>query len=126
MADTNRNPDPTADELDEGTPIMQQVLDNPFLLLFLGIAMPTVLYIVRQPLHRLEGSWIVLSLIWRLIMFFMMPYWHIYGKQNLANEAYGTTPDAYTKKSQAVVDQYTARKDTAQDIPVVQPPAERR
>jgi hypothetical protein len=27
-------------------PIMQQVLDNPFLLLFLGIAMPTVLYIV--------------------------------------------------------------------------------
>src|SRR6266511_1289770 len=34
------------DELEEGTPIMQQVLDNPFLLLFLGIAMPTVLYIV--------------------------------------------------------------------------------
>ena len=25
---------------------MQQVLDNPFLLLFLGIALPTVLYIV--------------------------------------------------------------------------------
>jgi hypothetical protein len=46
MADTNRNPDPTADEMDEGIPIMQQLLDNPFLLLFLGIAMPTVLYIV--------------------------------------------------------------------------------
>lgn len=46
MADTNRNTDPTADEMDEGIPIMQQVLDNPFLLLFLGIAMPTVLYIV--------------------------------------------------------------------------------
>ena len=26
--------------------IVQQLLDNPFLLLFLGIAMPTVLYIV--------------------------------------------------------------------------------
>ncbi len=25
---------------------MQQLLDNPFLLLFLGVAMPTVLYIV--------------------------------------------------------------------------------
>jgi hypothetical protein len=34
------------EELEEGTPIMQQILDNPFLLLFLGIAMPTVLYIV--------------------------------------------------------------------------------
>ena len=27
-------------------PVMQQVLDNPFLLLFLGITVPTVLYIV--------------------------------------------------------------------------------
>ncbi len=26
--------------------IMQQVLENPFLLLFLGVAMPTVIYIV--------------------------------------------------------------------------------
>lgn len=31
---------------DEPVPAMQQILDNPFLLLFLGIAMPTVLYIV--------------------------------------------------------------------------------
>jgi hypothetical protein len=31
---------------DEPVPVMQQVLDNPFLLLFLGVAIPTVLYIV--------------------------------------------------------------------------------
>jgi hypothetical protein len=31
---------------DEPVPAMQQILDNPFLLLFIGIAMPTVLYIV--------------------------------------------------------------------------------
>lgn len=31
---------------DEPLPVMQQLLDNPFLLLFIGIAMPTVLYIV--------------------------------------------------------------------------------
>lgn len=31
---------------DEPVPVMQQMLDNPFLLLFIGIAMPTVLYIV--------------------------------------------------------------------------------
>ncbi len=46
MADTNRNSDLTADEMDESIPIMQQLLDNPFMLLFLGIALPTVLYIV--------------------------------------------------------------------------------
>ena len=31
---------------DEPVPAMQQLLDNPFLLLFIGVAMPTVLYIV--------------------------------------------------------------------------------
>ena len=34
------------EEADEPIPAMQDLLDNPFLLLFLGIAMPTVLYIV--------------------------------------------------------------------------------
>jgi hypothetical protein len=38
---------PVEDEaLDEPVPLMQQLLDNPFMLLFLGIAVPTVLYIV--------------------------------------------------------------------------------
>ncbi len=31
---------------DEPVPAIQQLLDNPFLLLFIGIAMPTVLYVV--------------------------------------------------------------------------------
>ena len=31
---------------DEPIPFMQRVLDNPFLLLFLGVAVPTVLYII--------------------------------------------------------------------------------
>jgi hypothetical protein len=30
----------------EHIPVMQRVLDNPFLLLFLGIVMPTVFYIL--------------------------------------------------------------------------------
>jgi hypothetical protein len=30
----------------ERVPFMQRVLDNPFLLLFLGVVMPTVLYII--------------------------------------------------------------------------------
>ncbi|MBZ0208585.1 MAG: hypothetical protein K8F92_02880 [Hyphomicrobium sp.] len=30
----------------ERIPIMQQILDNPFLLLFIGVTIPTVLYLV--------------------------------------------------------------------------------
>jgi hypothetical protein len=31
---------------DEPVPVMQQILDNPFLLLFLGVVVPTVLYVI--------------------------------------------------------------------------------
>lgn len=31
---------------EEPMPAMQQILDNPFLLLFLGVAIPTVIYLV--------------------------------------------------------------------------------
>jgi hypothetical protein len=37
---------PNPNEPAERIPAMQHLLENPFLLLFLGIAMPTVLYIV--------------------------------------------------------------------------------
>ena len=31
---------------DEPVPIMQRILDNPFLLLFLGVTIPTIFYIL--------------------------------------------------------------------------------
>ncbi|MFA7665571.1 MAG: hypothetical protein WCY32_05565 [Burkholderiaceae bacterium] len=33
-------------EKEEPVPVFQQILDNPFLLLFLGVTIPTVLYIL--------------------------------------------------------------------------------
>jgi hypothetical protein len=41
MADDPKNATPP-----ERIPFMQRVLDNPFLLLFLGITIPTVLYLI--------------------------------------------------------------------------------
>ena len=35
-----------AEQKEERVPVMQQILDNPFLLLFLGITIPTVFYIL--------------------------------------------------------------------------------
>lgn len=77
----------------------------------------------KQPLDRVEGTWIAIAFLWCLFMFFMMPYWHIFGKQNLSNEAYRTSADAYSKKAQAMVDKYTVRTETDEKIPVVHPPA---
>ena len=40
------NHTPDSKQPPEKVPAMQQLLDNPFLLLFIGITVPTVLYIV--------------------------------------------------------------------------------
>jgi hypothetical protein len=34
------------DKQEQPVPLMQRVLDNPFLLLFLGVATPAVLYLI--------------------------------------------------------------------------------
>lgn len=45
MTDATQNI--TSEEMpDEPAPAMQQVLDNPFLLLFLGVVVPTVFYVI--------------------------------------------------------------------------------
>lgn len=83
---------------------------------------PTEIIWWKQPLDRVEGTWIALALVWSLIMFIMMPMWHVYGKQNLSSEAYRTTPEAFMAKTQAMVNQYTVRTETNQNLPVVHPP----
>lgn len=46
MPPTGPEPAAVQSEDAERVPFMQRVLDDPFLLLFLGVAIPTVLYIV--------------------------------------------------------------------------------
>lgn len=43
---SERTSEPPAGEREERIPFMQRVLDNPFLLLFLGVALPAVLYMM--------------------------------------------------------------------------------
>ena len=45
MTDEKQPADSGATE-EEQLPLMQRILDNPFLLLFLGVAVPTVFYII--------------------------------------------------------------------------------
>lgn len=46
MSKSDGSPETKPADPPERVPFMQQVLDNPFLLLFLGITIPTVLYLV--------------------------------------------------------------------------------
>jgi cytochrome c oxidase subunit 2 len=77
----------------------------------------------KQPIHKDEVVWIVLAFAWCLIMFFMMPYWHVYGKQNLSNETYRVKPAMFQRASEEMVAKWTVRTETDEKIPVVKPPA---
>ena len=46
MSNATQNTIDPVDPQDEPVPMMQQLLDNPFLLLFLGVMIPMVLYTV--------------------------------------------------------------------------------
>jgi len=46
MTNSTDSLNPGAEADGEKMPIMQQILDNPFLLLFIGVTVPTVFYIL--------------------------------------------------------------------------------
>jgi cytochrome c oxidase subunit 2 len=76
----------------------------------------------KQPIDKVEWAWIAIAFVWGMIMFGMMIYWHIYGKQNLSNEAYKTTPELFAAKAEKFIAENTIRTETDQDIPVVRVP----
>jgi cytochrome c oxidase subunit 2 len=77
----------------------------------------------KQPVHRDEILWVGIAFAWCLIMFFMMPYWHVYGGQNLSSETYRVKPAMFQRAAQEMVDKYTVRTETDEKVPVVAPPA---
>jgi len=77
----------------------------------------------NEPIERTEILWVSIALVWCLIMFFMMPYWHIVGDQNLTNEAYKITAEKFAERTEAFAEKYQVREEGDTGIPVVKPPA---
>jgi len=57
------------------------------------------------PVARSEIIWVIVAFTWGLVMFSAMVYWHMEGEQNLSNEAYRITPEAFAEKTNAMVEQ---------------------
>lgn len=45
-----------------------------------------------------ERTWIGMAIVWCIVMFIMMPYWHFKGKQNSTGEAYSVTAADFTAR----------------------------
>jgi cytochrome c oxidase subunit II len=86
----------------------------------MAISPPSARLWWKQPIHGVEFAWIVVAFLWGLVMFGMMIYWHVYGKQNLSTETYRVAPNEYFAKTEAMVGKYTVRNEHG--IPVVHPP----
>ena len=77
----------------------------------------------KEPIEKGELIWIAVVVVWGILLTLMMPFWHVYGEQNLSSEAYRITPQAYQEKAQAAAELYTVRTEGQFNKPVVKPPA---
>jgi cytochrome c oxidase subunit 2 len=89
----------------------------------MGIMPPEQKLWWKEPVEKTEVLWVTIALVWALIMFFMMPYWHFAGKQNLSNEAYRIHPEDFLKKTEDFAAKYKVREEGKTGVPVVKPPA---
>ena len=66
-----------------------------------------------------EKLWLGIALVWCLILFAMMPLWHLKGGQNPSFETYRTTAEQYMKKVDALI----AKRKVGEEkgMPVVAP-----
>jgi cytochrome c oxidase subunit 2 len=76
----------------------------------------------KEPLNKMEVTWISIAFLWGIFMFSVMIYWHINGQQNLSNEAYRVNPESIGEKVEAEAAKYSVREEGDTCIPVVQPP----
>ncbi|MBM3555197.1 MAG: cytochrome C oxidase subunit II [Alphaproteobacteria bacterium] len=77
----------------------------------------------NEPIHKSELVWVTVAFLWGLVMFFTMIFWHVYGQQNLSNEAYRIEPARFEQKVEAMVAKYKIGEEGSSGIPVVKPPA---
>ena len=87
----------------------------------MAITPPTERNWWKQPIAKVELTWIIIAFFWGLFMFFMMIYWHGAGEQNLSNEAYKIKPEKFAAKTQEMIEAYTVREENG--FPVVHPPS---
>lgn len=72
------------------------------------------------PAHKQEKRWITISFIWCLLLFAMMPFWHIKGGQNPTGIRSKVDPTTFAARVNQFIEEYGVGHDNG--IPVVEPP----
>ena len=73
-----------------------------------------------KPAHKAEKTWVVIAFAWCMVLFAMMPLWHLKGGQNPSGIRRRTTPTAYYKRTAEFIKQYKVGEDRG--MAIVAPP----
>jgi cytochrome c oxidase subunit 2 len=73
-----------------------------------------------KPAHRAEKMWVAIAFGWCVVLFAMMPLWHLKGGQNPSGIRRRTTPSAYYARTAEFIKQYKVGEDRG--MPIVAPP----
>lgn len=73
-----------------------------------------------RPAGKQEKLWVAIAFAWCMVLFAMMPFWHIRGGQNPSGIRTRMTPEAYLARVFTFVEDYKVGEDNG--IPVVAPP----
>jgi cytochrome c oxidase subunit II len=73
-----------------------------------------------KPAHPAERMWVIIAFVWCLVLFAMMPFWHLRGGQNPTGIRHTVEPTAFSER----VDQFIADYQVGHDRghPIVAPP----
>lgn len=73
-----------------------------------------------KPAAPQERKWVIISFIWCMILFAMMPLWHMRGGQNPSGIRGKVTAEAFQERVTRFVQDYQVGEDKG--VPVVAPP----
>jgi len=73
-----------------------------------------------KPIHGSEKVWVAVAFAWCLVLFAMMPLWHIRGGQNPSGIRHKVDPDAFRARVTEFIREYKVGEQGG--LPVVEPP----
>jgi cytochrome c oxidase subunit 2 len=73
-----------------------------------------------KPVHGSEKVWVYIAFAWSMVLFSMMPLWHIRGGQNPSGIRHRVEPAAYSARVQEFIKEYQVGVEAG--LPVVAPP----
>jgi len=73
-----------------------------------------------KPVHGGEKVWVIIAFVWCMVLFAMMPFWHLKGGQNPSGIRHKVEPAAYMARTAEFIKEYKVGEDRG--MPIVQPP----